>query len=40
VVEQRHAEFVFQRTDLHRKRGLRDVQLLRGAAEIQFLGEE
>jgi hypothetical protein len=39
ALEQRHAELVFQRTDLHRQRGLRDVQLLRRAHEMQFLGE-
>jgi hypothetical protein len=38
AMEQRHAQFLLERTNLHRQRRLRDMQFLRGPAEVQFLG--
>jgi hypothetical protein len=37
--EKLHLQLVFQRSDLARQHGLRDVQRLRGAAEVQVLGD-
>jgi hypothetical protein len=36
-IEEPHAEFVFEATDLLTERGLCDVNALRGATEMQFL---
>ena len=37
--EELHLQVAFQRADLARQHGLRDVQRLRGTAEVQVLGD-
>jgi hypothetical protein len=38
TLEQRRAQFLLELLDGHRQRGLADETLLRGAAEVPFLG--